>query len=473
MKPFRTRLLRPLILAVLALAVGAALWWWLAPSKTATSYVTAPVTRGDIEQTVIATGTFEARKLVSVGAQVSGRVVSLKVAVGDVVKEGQLIAEIDSLPQQNNLRNAQAALASSKAQRAAQVATLHQAELTFKRQQEMMAADATSRAEFEAAEAALASARANIRASDAQIEQGTIQVDTATLNLGYTKIIAPMDGTVVAVVTLEGQTVNANQSAPTIIKLATLDTLTIKAQISEADVVKVKPGQKVWFTILGEPDRRYHATLRSVEPAPESIASESASSSSSSTSSTTAVYYNGLFDVPNEDGKLRISMTATVNIVLADATDALLVPSSALSAAPRMPRTDAATKTSNPDTAAPSTRTGAGAAPDAPVATASDAPAGAGNGEASRFQRRGRDGAGRGDRASGDGGGGMQQVVQVLGADGIAVEKRVRVGINNNISAQILEGLEEGELVILGQGGNAAAVNTNRRNMGMRPPPGF
>lgn len=459
MKRTTARQLRYLILAIIAAAL-IGLWFWLFPAKTAASYVTAPVTRGDIEQTVIATGTFEARKLVSVGAQVSGRVVSLKVAVGDVVSEGQLIANIDSLPQQNTLRNAQAALASSRAQRAAQVATLKQAELSFKRQKEMMAADATSRAEYEAAEAALAASQANIKASDAQIEQGSIQVDTATLNLGYTKITAPMDGTVVAVVTLEGQTVNANQSAPTIIKLATLDTLTIKAQISEADVVKVKAGQKVWFTILGEPDRRYHATLRSVEPAPETIASESANSSSSSSSSTTAVYYNGLFDVPNDDGKLRIAMTATVNVVLAEANDTLLVPSSALAAAARPARgVGAGGRAGGPRPAtAPAPATGA--APSAEAATA-------GAGEAAP-RRRSREG--RGDR---DAQPPQMHTVQVLAADGSVVDKAVKVGINNNISAQILEGLEEGDQVVLGQSGNAAAVNTNRRNMGMRPPPGF
>ncbi len=451
MKTRSKRLLRNLVLVAVLVAAGVGLKLWLFPSTATQSYVTAAVARGDIEQTVIATGTLEARNLVSVGAQVSGRVVSLKVDVGDTVTSGQLIAEIDSLPQQNSLRNAEAGLATSRAQRSARVAALKQAELVFKRQQEMIAADATSRAEFEAAEATLASTRADIAALDAQIEQGTIQVDTAKLNLGYTKILAPMDGTVVAVVTKEGQTVNANQSAPTIVKLAELSTLTIKAQISEADVVRVAAGQKVWFTILGEPDRRYHAELRAVEPAPESIASESTSNTSSSSSSSTAIYYNGLFDVPNPDGKLRISMTATVNIVLADARDVLTVPASAVMAAPR----------------------GTGARAAGAARTEGEAPRTAGTqgppGEGST--RRPRDGAAR-EGSPGDAAGGAPRLVRVLDAEGNPVEKPVRIGISNNILTEIRDGLAEGDTVVLGQSGAAGAAAQSRGPM-MRRPPGF
>src|SRR5690606_16431801 len=147
-------------------------------------------------------------------------------------------------------------------------------------------------------------------------------------DLGYTQIVAPMDGTIVAIVTEEGQTVNANQSAPTIVKLAKLDYMTIKAEISEADVMKVEKGQTVYFTTLGNSDKKHYAKLRQVEPAPNSINTETNNSSTSSSS--TAVYYNALFDVPNEDGKLRIDMTAQVYIVLNEAKNALTVPAAAL-----------------------------------------------------------------------------------------------------------------------------------------------
>src|SRR5690606_2984724 len=138
------------------------------------------------------------------------------------------------------------------------------------------------------------------------------------------------DGVVVAVVTKQGQTVNANQQAPTLIKVAQLDTLTIKAEISEADVIRVQAGQPVYFTVLGEPGKRRSAVLREVEPAPASIQNEESNSSNATTAATTAVYYNGRFDVPNEDGKLRISMTAQVYIVLDQAKGVVAVPSLAV-----------------------------------------------------------------------------------------------------------------------------------------------
>jgi macrolide-specific efflux system membrane fusion protein len=448
----RTYRLVRIVGAVLVItAIGVGLKLWLFPSASATTYVTAPVVVADLDQTVIATGTLEARNLVSVGAQVSGRVVSLKVDVGDTVTSGQLIAEIDSLPQQNTLRNAEAALQTTQAQRVAKVAALKQAELTFKRQQEMMAQDATPRADYESAEATLAATRADIAALDAQLAQGKIQVDTAKLNLGYTKITAPIDGTIVAVVTKEGQTVNANQSAPTIVKLAQLDVLTVKAQISEADVPKVKAGQKVWFTILGEPDQRYYASLRAVEPAPESIASES---TTSSTSSSTAIYYNGLFDVPNPDGKLRISMTAQVNIVLAEAKDALTVPSSALGVAQR--GGDGAPPAARGDRPQGAPRAQAGADGERPARRPDGAP---------RGERRQRN-----DAADGSG---SERSVRVLDAEGKPVTRNVRVGINNNVSAQILEGLTEGERVVTGDSSGAGQANQQRQGPGMRRPMGF
>jgi macrolide-specific efflux system membrane fusion protein len=139
---------------------------------------------------------------------------------------------------------------------------------------------------------------------------------------------------VVAIVAQEGQTVNANQSTPTIIKVARMDTVTVKAQISEADVTRVKAGQPVYFTILGEPDQRYTSTLRAIEPAPDSILQDDTSTTSTTTTTTsstsTAIYYNGLLDVPNQDGKLRISMTTQVYIVLAQAKQAIVSPSTAL-----------------------------------------------------------------------------------------------------------------------------------------------
>jgi macrolide-specific efflux system membrane fusion protein len=320
--PSRRRLIQ-IVLPVALILVAIALYVALRPAP-ATGLATAVVTVGDIEQTVLATGKLRPKELVSVGAQVSGQVRRLYVSLGQSVKAGDPIADIDAQPQQLALRNAEAAVQSLLAQKAAREGGLVQAELAHRRQETMLAADATARADYEAARAALLSVRGEIRSLDAQIVQARTQVDTARLNLGFTRIVAPMDGVVVAVVTKQGQTVNSFQSAPTIVMLAQLDVMTVRAEISEADVEKVRPGQTVWFTTLGATGRRHYARIERIEPAPDSISGAGAS---------TAIYYNALFDVPNADGRLRPSMTAQVSVLLARVKAAVIIPSAALGAA--------------------------------------------------------------------------------------------------------------------------------------------
>ncbi len=299
-------------------------------SRPQAAVVTAPARLGDIENAVLATGKLDAIERVNVGAQVSGQVKSLKVKLGDKVTKGQPIADIDDLPQRNDLRTAEAALNVTKADLQAKQALLKQAESRFKRQKRMLIDEASSREEFETAEATLAATRAELIALNARIVQSQIEVDKKKVDLSYTRILAPMDGIVIAVITQQGQTVNANQSAPTIIKLAQLDVMTIKAQISEADITRVSQGQKAYFTIFSEPDKRYDATLRTVELAPESVMKDDSisgsSSSSGSGSSNASVYYNALLDVPNPDNRLRIAMTAQVSLLLGEAKNTLLVP---------------------------------------------------------------------------------------------------------------------------------------------------
>lgn len=398
-------------LLAIALLLAAFTAWRLLRSEPAPQLVTATVERGDIEDTVLASGTLEAFQEVSVGAQVSGQLKSLKVRLGDKVKKGQLIAEIDSLPQRNALRDKESALRTVRAQRAAKAAALKKSELELRRQKTMLEQEATSRAEFESAQATFEAQQAELAALDAQIAQAEVAVDTARLNVGYTQLTAPIDGTVVAIVTQEGQTVSAGLQAPTILKLANTNVMTVKAQISEADVPRVHEGQKVWFTILGEPEQRYYATLRAIEPAPESESEDS--SKTSSATQAAAVYYNGLFDVKNPDGKLRVAMTAQVNIVLAEAKDVLTVPAMALE---RKGRKDG--------------KRGKG-------------------GEAGKGDGDGSSGSGRKGEHGRNGKGGY--VVRVVGADGQPVERRVRVGLNNNVTAQIVDGLQEGEKVVLGE----------------------
>ncbi|CAI2496018.1 Macrolide-specific efflux protein macA precursor [Serratia ficaria] len=324
-----------LIAAALLIIFVAALAFFLQRSPLP-AYVTAPARLGDIENAVLATGRLDAIERVNVGAQVSGQVKSLKVKQGDRVAKGQPIADIDDLPQRNDLRTAEAALNLVKADLQAKRALLKRAESRFKRQRRMLDDEASSREDYESAEANLATARAELLSLNAKLVQAQIEVDKKKVDLSYTRVLAPMDGIVIAVVTQQGQTVNSSQSAPTIIKLARLDVMTIKAQISEADITRITAGQKAYFTIFSEPDRRYDATLRTIELAPESVMKDDSlagsSSASGSGTSNASVYYNALLDVPNPENRLRIAMTAQVSLLLGEAKNALLVPIQAVHA---------------------------------------------------------------------------------------------------------------------------------------------
>jgi macrolide-specific efflux system membrane fusion protein len=313
-----------LVLMVLGGAAGVGWYYFFGQTQASTTPSTVAVGRGDIETTVLASGVLEASSLVSVGAEVSGTIKAVHVALGDAVSRGDLLLEIDSLNQENAVKSAEAALAGIEAQKRNQQANLARAESTLSRQQQLSANNLVSLTDLETAQLAVEQAQAQIDQLDAQIAQAKLTVDSAKLDLSRTQIVAPSDGTIVALTVSEGQTLNANSSTPTVAKIANLDTMVIRAEISEADVVKVSAGQRVYFTILGEPDNQIDATLREVEPAPTSIASDTAASGS-------AVYYNGLFEVPNPDHKLRISMTASVTIVLDDARNVLTLPATLVS----------------------------------------------------------------------------------------------------------------------------------------------
>ena len=317
-----------IIILIVAALAGAGYFYFFKPKAPSDlRFMTTHVTKGNIVSRVLATGTLEGYKQVSVGAQVSGQLQKLYVDAGDEVKQGQLLAQIDSRTQQNALKDAQSQLNTYKAQLVAKQATLKRATLEFNRQQNMLKSDASAKADFEAAEASLAQAKADVNVVEQQIKQAEIKVDTAKINVGYTKIEAPIDGTVIAIVTDEGQTVVSNQTATTILKLATMDTMTVKAEISEADVIKIKPGMEVEFTILGDPKRVFKSTLKKIAPAPQSASS---SSNTTTSSTSTAIYYNAEFDVPNDDRVLRVSMTAECSIILAQKKDVLIVPISAV-----------------------------------------------------------------------------------------------------------------------------------------------
>lgn len=432
------------IIVLIVIAVAALAYKTLKPKEVQPNYLTATVEIGDIENNVMASGKVKALNTVDVGAQVSGEVKRLFVEVGDQVEKGDLIAQIDQVTQNNNLSNEQASLDQSKAAlQSAQAETLSrqaglksayadlasrqselkQAQSDFLRLQSLVAIDAISQQEYdtqatriETAKAAVANARAaidtakaaiattdaNINSQQAAVRKSQTNVNTAQEDLSYTTIRAPMAGTVVSITTEQGTTVNANQTAPTIVTLADLSTVRINAQISEADVINVQAGLPVYFNIIGNPDKKYDAVLKAIEPAPEVI---------SDTSSTdAAIYYVGYIEVPNTERRFRIDMTAQVYIVIDQAKNALLIPSAAL-----QPVSDS--KNSNND-----------------------------------------------DKTIVEDSGVTMAQVRVLKADGTVVDQRVKVGINNRVSAEILSGLNKGDEVILSEEGSAKGAKG-----GMRP----
>ena len=435
----KIKLSKLIIIAVVAIAIAATAWYFFKPAPEQNQFITADVSRGDIENSVLATGVLEATKMVSVGSQVSGQVKKMYVVLGDQVKQGQLIAQIDSIRQENDLKTAEASIKNQQAQLAVKQANLAKVQSEYQRQQAMYAQDATSRAELESALASYKTAQAEILAINAQIEQSRLTLATAKEDLGYTQIIAPMDGTIVAIVTEEGQTVNANQSAPTIVKLAKLDTMTIKAEISEADVMKVEQGQIVYFTTLGNSDKKHYAKLRQVEPAPDSINTETSNTSSSSS---TAIYYNALFDVPNEDGKLRIDMTAQVYIILNEAKNVLTIPAAAIQSSNRSQakRSD----TAQEQTAKSST-------------------------DQTQTDRSKRLELSAEEKALIEQGKASLSMVRVVQADGTAKPQAVLVGLNNRVTAQIIKGLKQGDQVVIADASdtsNDAAKRSNRAGAG-------
>lgn len=288
-------------------------------------YLTGKVTRSDIENSVTATGALHAFKQVDVGAQVSGQLKELKVQLGEHVVKGQLLAEIDPVLSENSLRSSKAILDSLDAQKQASQANLWHARIAFQRQKEMIKKEATSKQEVDAANALVQVNEANFASFEAQIRQAKTQVDSAKASLAYTKILAPIDGEVAAVLTQEGQTVVASQQAPVILKLANLDKMTVRAQISEADVMKIRQGDDAYFTILGNTENRYSGKLRAIEPAPQEFLSNVPKVPG-------PVFYNALFDVENPGQKLRIGMTAKVAILLKRVVNVLSIPVSALGA---------------------------------------------------------------------------------------------------------------------------------------------
>jgi membrane fusion protein, macrolide-specific efflux system len=363
-------------------------------------YKTVTVARADLEDTILATGILQPIRQVDVGTRVTGQLKTLSVKLGDHVRVGDLLAEIDSTVPENELRATQANLDKFEAQRRALVAKARRSKLEFERQRGMIRAATTSRRDLETAEAQALEDEAGVAALDAQIVQARSQTEIASANLGYTRITAPVEGEVVGVLTQQGQTVVAAQIVPVILKLARLDAMTVRAQIPEADVIHVKVGQPVSFTIMGDPEVHHSGKLRAVELAPQNYSDPvqspgaTGSSASAAANGAAAVFYNALFDVPNPQRLLRIGMTAQVSITVGVTKGSLMIPAAVLHSQ---------------------------------VADG-------------RYK------------------------LKVLRPDGQVEDRQVRIGVNNHVRAEVLKGLKEGEAVIIAESSVAADSSGSGEN---------
>ncbi|MBV7570347.1 efflux RND transporter periplasmic adaptor subunit [Pseudomonas sp. PDM27] len=381
----RPRQTRRALLAALCLipVMAVAAWQFIPPGRD--QFTTVQVSRADIESSVTALGTLQPRRYVDVGAQASGQIHKIHVEVGDRVKEGQLLVEIDPSTQQAKLDAGRFSIENLKAQLQEQRAQHELARQKYQRQQNLAAGGATREEDVQTAQAELRVTQARIDMFQAQIRQAEASLRSDQAELGYTRIYAPMAGTVVALDAREGQTLNAQQQTPLILRIAKLSPMTVWAEVSEADIGHVKPGMHAWFTTLSGGTRRWTSTVRQILPVPPKPLDQTSQgggspASTSKSGSARVVLYTVLLDVDNADNALMAEMTTQVFFVANQAQNVLTAPIAALQT---------------------------GAQPDL-------------------------------------------QTAQVVAKNGSIEQRNVRTGISDRLRVQILDGLQEGDHLLIG-----------------------
>jgi len=311
----RKKIITGVILAVL---IGGGLYWYTGAAGAPKRDVLVPitVTRGTVEALVTAQGKLEAKQYVDVGTQVSGQLKAIHVDIGDTVTKGQLLAEIDPRVYQAQVEAGEAHLNSLRAQLNQQRAAAVLAEQNLKRNQNLITANAVSQQALQETESQASVARAQVESIAAQIQETESNLKASRTNLSYTKIYAPMAGTVTTLPTKEGQTLNASQTAPIVLQVADLDVMTVRAQVAEADVSSLKENMPAYFTALGNSDHRWTGKVRQVLPTPQIV--------------NDVVLYDVLIDAKNEGRQLMTGMTTQVFFILGKADNALVIPAELL-----------------------------------------------------------------------------------------------------------------------------------------------
>ena len=434
------------VVLVLAVSGGSYYWFYGEEEVVQSQPLIVAAELGDIENTIAATGSLTPFETVEVGAQVSGQLLRLYVDAGDVVERGQLLAEIDARQQAQRVESSRSNLAGQEALLESRRAALQLAEANAERQRRLMAEDATSQLDFDNAMNALAAAQASLIQTQRQIDQSRASLTIDEQELAFTRIVAPISGTIISIAMTEGRTLNAAQQAPTILTIADLTKMTVEAEISEADVANLKSGMEVYFTTLGGGNRRWQSTLRQILPQP--------------TITNNVVLYTGLFDVDNEDGSLLPEMTAQIYFVTSAARNVLTVPIGALTFIDGGPAS-AGAGFSQMMGGATGNRPPGAVPPEGFTPGANGGRPGQFGGAAAPVGSALPEGRPR--RAN----------VQVQAADGSLQEKEVLVGITSRVAAEVLSGLSRGDRVVAGViQGNAAGFDRDQFRQALGLPGG-
>ncbi len=410
---------RPVTSVLILSAVALTLWYTTgSESREEDKPLIATVSRSTIENSVSAAGSLAASNSVEVGAQVSGQLEELLVEVGDHVNEGQLVARIDASVQMQEVEARRASLQAQEAQLDSRRASVKLAEANAQRQNSMMLEKATSQQEVDSTINTLISAQASLAQLQAQIQQSRASLASAETELGYSNIYAPMTGTVVSITIKEGQTLNANQSAPTVLTIADLSSMTVETDVSEADVNKLRNNMPVYFTTLGGGSRRWYSQLKQILPIP--------------VVTNNVVLYTALFDIDNKDKTLLTGMTAQVFFVTSSARNVLTVPVAALHPLPnKNSEADVKPVDASVDTQGPVREMGA-----------------------NRGENRDPEKVGKGRRRRSDNPSDSQTqrqaMVKVIDKDGNIEEREITVGVRSRRLAEVISGLKEGEQVVAG-----------------------
>ncbi|MFG6460932.1 efflux RND transporter periplasmic adaptor subunit [Roseateles sp. DXS20W] len=312
LKRWRKRLI---VVALIAGGIAAAVWAFHKPSAPPPP-PSGVVALADITQAVQAAGVLQAKTRVDVGAQVSGQIQTIHVELGQQVKKGDLLVSLDPDLARSDVAQAEAAVAQASAALDSRRIDADAARRELKRQQRLLAGQATSGNEAERAETELAKIEADLRGQAANLQRLQADLDKRKVNLSYTRITAPMNGTVVNLPVQVGQTVISVQVTPVILTLADLDTITVRTKVPEADIQAIKVGQVARFSTLSGEGKRYEGKLRVIQPVPERAGN--------------AVFYNVLFEVDNRDRALFSDMTVQVDIETGAAKQVLAMPIVAL-----------------------------------------------------------------------------------------------------------------------------------------------